>query len=782
MLHCSRRIGKSSVLLNIANEIGQTERCIMRYGAATQKDVREMILPLMDILTRTAPPHLKPVWHEGKGKFIYPKTTSELVVSGLDEGRADNLRGTAMKIGFIDEAGFVEDLDYAIKSVLMPQLLTTNGRLLLASSSPRSPSHPFTALIEEAKHNDAYCKMTIHEDSRHEVLARIEEWQKEAGGATSTTWRREYLCVDRDTLVKTAEGYKKISEVRVGDLVLTHMGRFRRVRAVMASPTADRDVYNLKTSNNLGIKLTGDHRVLVRKTDYSGKFERGSEDWMTIIELRKHFKSQKDHRRVWIRVAVSKEPLKSDVSPELAEICGWYVAEGGLSKTQQQAVFSLSEKDPGLHLSELCYRVFGKGLSPGQNYIPTVRQWALNSKHAKTLLKSFGVGAWNKKIPKWIFAASESARWAFIKAYFAGDGCVVTLRGGSPRISCITVSETLAHQIVDLLASLGVAASIQRGNIKKTQMIMGRRCNTRPSFQVTVGGENVFAFGIDGKKPTYTKSIFRDGFVYAGIESIEKIEGYDESHLYDLEVEEDHSYTGLGCTFHNCEIITDAESALVPEFDDKKATRIVRDWERPPHFIPYTIMDLGYIDFTAVVFGYVDFLKAKFVVEDEILLNRKDSKAIADAIKAKEKELWGDSTRVKRVADGPLLTVTDFNSLHNLPFNGVAKDELEAQVNQLRLAVQSESLIIHPRCLHTVSHLKYGVWDKAHKKFDRSSTYGHYDCVASLMYFVRSADLRENPYPENWGMTEGSHYISKPTNQDPDAQNLEQAFLGGLIK
>lgn len=424
VLHCSRRIGKSSVLLNIANEIGQTEKCIMRYGAATQKDVREMILPLMEILTRTAPMHLKPIWYEGKGKFIYPKTNSELVVSGLDEGRADNLRGTAMKIGFIDEAGFVDDLDYAIKSVLMPQLLTTNGRLVLASSSPLSPSHPFTALIEEAKVNKAYSKMTIHDDSRPDVLARIEEWQKEAGGAQSTTWRREYLC----------------------------------------------------------------------------------------------------------------------------------------------------------------------------------------------------------------------------------------------------------------------------------------------------------------------------------------------------------------------EVITDAESALVPEFNDAKAANIVTEWKRPPHFIPYTIMDLGYIDFTAIIFGYVDFLKAKFIVEDEILLNRKDSKAIADAIKAKEKELWGDSGRIKRVADGPLLTVTDFNSLHNLPFNGVAKDELEAQVNQLRLAVQSESLIIHPRCFHSVSHLKYGVWDKAHRKFDRSSAYGHFDCVAALMYFVRSADLGENPYPVNWGMSEFSHFITKPTNKDSDSESLETAFLGGFLK
>lgn len=422
ILHCSRRIGKSSILLTIANEVAQKKKCIIRYGAAHQKDVREIIVPLMEILTRSAPEHVKPTWFEGKGKFIYPLTGSELVVSGLDDGRADNLRGTAMDLGIIDEAAFVEDLEYALKSVLMPQLLTTNGRLLLASSSPRSPSHPFTSLIEEGKLNKAYVKMTIHEDSRPEVLERIEEWQKEAGGKNSTTWRREY----------------------------------------------------------------------------------------------------------------------------------------------------------------------------------------------------------------------------------------------------------------------------------------------------------------------------------------------------------------------ECDIITDAESALVPEFTDAKAEKIVKIWERPPHFIPYTVMDLGYIDYTAIVFGYVDFLKAKIIIEDEILMNRKDSKFIADSIKKKEKELFG-GLEVRRIADGPLLTVMDFNSLHNLPFNGVSKDELEAQVNQLRLAVQSESIMIHPKCLHTIAHLKYGVWDKAHKKFDRSSSYGHYDCVAALMYYVRHANLRENPYPQNWGMTSFSHHINVPTNQDKEMKDLEGAIMGGIF-
>ena len=41
-------------------------------------------------------------------------------------------------------------------------------------------------------------------------------------------------CFAAGTLVKTAEGYKPIEEVQVGDMVFTHMGRFREVMAVMS--------------------------------------------------------------------------------------------------------------------------------------------------------------------------------------------------------------------------------------------------------------------------------------------------------------------------------------------------------------------------------------------------------------------------------------------------------------------------------------------------------------------------------------------------------------------
>lgn len=194
VFHCSRRIGKSYTLLTIANETAiRKPGAQIRYAAPTQKNVKEIILPVMRELLHDCPNEVRPEWKGQDGHFVYPNG-SVLSIAGTDGGNADKLRGSACDLGIVDEAGFVDELKYLVRSILMPQFITTNGRMILSSSSPVSPAHDFVGFMAEAEAADAMVRITIHEDSRPEVIARIPEWTKESGGAESTDWRREYLC------------------------------------------------------------------------------------------------------------------------------------------------------------------------------------------------------------------------------------------------------------------------------------------------------------------------------------------------------------------------------------------------------------------------------------------------------------------------------------------------------------------------------------------------------------------------------------------------------------
>lgn len=212
VLNCSRRLGKSFALLVTALETAiKIPNCQIKYAAPTAKMVKKIIEPTLVTILKDCPDDLKPKFdrHEGVYRF---KNGSKLYIEGCSDGNAENLRGTSVDYGFIDEAGFIQDLEYLINDILLPQTLTTNGRLVIASTPPRNPDHDFVSYIQEAIDNNSYIKKTLLdwlEDTKNDPAhlrsritpQRIDKIKKSSGGEHSITWRREYMCeIIRDTV------------------------------------------------------------------------------------------------------------------------------------------------------------------------------------------------------------------------------------------------------------------------------------------------------------------------------------------------------------------------------------------------------------------------------------------------------------------------------------------------------------------------------------------------------------------------------------------------------
>lgn len=191
VVHSSRRLGKTYLLciLAICFALNKNNSQI-RYASTTQKAVRKMIHPIFKEIARSIPVKLRPKWNTTEGAYIFANG-SMIHVAGVNNGRADDLRGTAADLAIIDEAAFIDELTYLIESVLVPQLISTGGKLIMASSSPLSPAHDFATYIQESQVEGQYSSYTIHDSGYSKEL--IEEFCKEAGGANSTCWKREYL-------------------------------------------------------------------------------------------------------------------------------------------------------------------------------------------------------------------------------------------------------------------------------------------------------------------------------------------------------------------------------------------------------------------------------------------------------------------------------------------------------------------------------------------------------------------------------------------------------------
>ncbi len=192
VFHCSRRIGKTHLLCTMSVIFAlKKSQSNIRYASVTQKAVRKMVHPIFKDLFSKIPKKYQGKWNSQEGAYKF-QNGSQIHLAGCNNQRSDDLRGTSADLALVDEAAFVDDLSYLVDSVLMPQLLTVqDSKLIMASSSPLSPAHEFVDYINASKVIGSYHSYTIHDGGYSKEL--IEEFCEEAGGETSTTWRREYL-------------------------------------------------------------------------------------------------------------------------------------------------------------------------------------------------------------------------------------------------------------------------------------------------------------------------------------------------------------------------------------------------------------------------------------------------------------------------------------------------------------------------------------------------------------------------------------------------------------
>ena len=220
----------------------------------------------------------------------------------------------------------------------------------------------------------------------------------------------------------------------------------------------------------------------------------------------------------------------------------------------------------------------------------------------------------------------------------------------------------------------------------------------------------------------------------------------------------------------------------MPEFDDETQKIIVTNkYEKPPYFDTYLSMDIGGKDFTVVLFAYYDFLKNTVVIEDEyVLRDKQNSQTIAQNIKEKCNNLWGEKLVYLSFSDNnnPIL-INDLQLQHGMNFIPSRKDNKEAAINQVRLKIMNHQILIHPRCATLIYHLQYATWAKksekaaassGYKQFARSADYGHFDAVDALIYLIRNVVYSKNPYPAGYDLiSSNTHYKRNPDKTEFDA-------------
>lgn len=194
VLNIARRFGKSTILCLISlEEALRTQRSQIRYASPSGKELRKAILPIINNFLDTCPDELKPTFNTVDMAYKFPNR-SQIHLSGVNQGHADDLRGSAAHLIVVDEAAQIDDLEYLVQSVLMPQTLTTDAITIMASTPAVSQDHDFYTYYLEAKLNNYLAEFDIYHNTSLSPK-RIEQIKKDCGGENDTTWQREYLAL-----------------------------------------------------------------------------------------------------------------------------------------------------------------------------------------------------------------------------------------------------------------------------------------------------------------------------------------------------------------------------------------------------------------------------------------------------------------------------------------------------------------------------------------------------------------------------------------------------------
>lgn len=225
---------------------------------------------------------------------------------------------------------------------------------------------------------------------------------------------------------------------------------------------------------------------------------------------------------------------------------------------------------------------------------------------------------------------------------------------------------------------------------------------------------------------------------------------------------------------------TDEDHAVIPEANDELLEKITKEWKRPPYFDPYVSMDIGVRDLTGILFAYYDFITGKLIIEDELTFKGRSftTSHLATAVRKTEENLWNLKKPYIRVADNNnLILLNDLNLQYDILFLPTAKDNKHAWLNQIRIMLSEERIIINPRCKQLIFHLKNATWNKSKSDYERSLDGGHYDLVDALAYLIRNILFTRNPYPKGFGMTYGDSQLNlRNSNKTAFEEHLVSMF------
>lgn len=334
-----------------------------------------------------------------------------------------------------------------------------------------------------------------------------------------------HVCLAKGCLILTKNrGHVAIEDIEPGDLVLTHMGRWRPV--ISKHKTSDSaPVVNVNAQGVSGLVVTPTHKVWCKHgTTFARKKDKAktlAADWFEAKDLEGGY------------VNLKLPPVEEDGTSER----DWWIVGRWIAKLEKAR------------------EMIGDRLG-GEYERDAVQVRILDpDNELKPIISRCGKGAENKKLPPEAFTLPNEKASALLSGYLSGDGSYDDKR---KRWYISSISRELLVGLQYLILRVhGAVACIGKGRPERTSEILGRPVNCKQEWFLSFNTEN------------YTFSFVDDE---GGWRKVSAIEDAGVSETWNLKVEEDASYTAEGVVVKNCPAQLDAIERSMDMFSNEGDT------------------------------------------------------------------------------------------------------------------------------------------------------------------------------------------------------------------
>ena len=342
-----------------------------------------------------------------------------------------------------------------------------------------------------------------------------------------------FPCFVAGTPVLTRRGFVPIDEVKVGDEVLTTDKTYHPVECTMHHH-ADKIVYMRAQGMYEELKCTPNHPFFIRRKEryYEkgvGKIRHLAAGYVKASEIRKGDK-------VGYPVFEGNDTLHTKafwklVGTWLAD--GWIqdsLRSGRVNGRNHKVVICCGKKN----IARLHHIIQAAGYKYTLSEDKSTYRCIICDKWLCDFLHDFGRYAYGKHLSPQCFILDRERKKALLEGWFA-DG--YKKANGAQCIT--TVSERLAQDMAQIARDAYLCpVSISKKTCKRICLIEGREVNERPQYCVTISNNCRYGF-------------YEDGFVWCNVKSIHQEQEVNE--VFNLSVNEEHSYNVYGIAVHNCQ-------------------------------------------------------------------------------------------------------------------------------------------------------------------------------------------------------------------------------------